>query len=225
MVVVYSEKYKEIIENAKLRNWTKKFCKENNIIAEKHHIIPKCVSPELANDKNNIVFLTCKEHVMAHVELAISNPDDFRLVYAAARTLNYQGKDLDIEEASFIRELSRSKHLEFKHTEETKRHLSEIRTGKKLSEETKNKLKESCKGINSGSKNGMYGKPRPLNSGSKPKSIVCNEYPNLIFDSIKEAAREMKIDVRSLQRHLNSSSLKSAGKDKDGNKLTWSYVN
>ena len=45
-----------------------------------------------------------------------------------------------------------------KHTEYSKKLISESRSGTTQSEETKSKIKNSCKGINSGKKNGMYGK-------------------------------------------------------------------
>lgn len=37
---------------------------------ERHHIIPKAVSPDLKHDPNNIIVLTCREHYICHWMLA-----------------------------------------------------------------------------------------------------------------------------------------------------------
>lgn len=33
---------------------------------EKHHILPRCIRPDLVRDKNNLVYLTAREHFIAH---------------------------------------------------------------------------------------------------------------------------------------------------------------
>lgn len=56
--------YKKIYENLIKKAKTRK--KENNIY-ERHHIIPKCLGGK--NNKENLVYLTPKEHYLAHLLL------------------------------------------------------------------------------------------------------------------------------------------------------------
>lgn len=50
---------------------------------ERHHIVPKCMNG--TNDKNNLVFLTAREHYVAHQLLVKMYPDNHNLIYAAKR--------------------------------------------------------------------------------------------------------------------------------------------
>lgn len=60
----YYNWYNNIILKAKVRNWTKKIAPD---YVERHHIIPKCLGG--TDDKDNIVYLTAKEHIICHLLL------------------------------------------------------------------------------------------------------------------------------------------------------------
>ena len=75
----YSTIYDSLIENAKLR---KAFCKHT---LEKHHIVPKSLGG--SNRRSNIVFLTFKEHLVAHLLLIRMFPEQTGMVSAALRLL------------------------------------------------------------------------------------------------------------------------------------------
>ena len=135
---------------------------------EKHHILPKCMGG--TNDKENIVLMPVRYHMMAHMLLVIIYPGIRGLKYAIKAVLEGSSRIVDragIAERSFssktlayFRETSKikqkkehpnwGKHL----SEETKRKISESSRGKKMSEETRKKMSMS----HSGSKNPNYGK-------------------------------------------------------------------
>jgi hypothetical protein len=57
----YKKWYDNIIANAVIRGWTKK---SSPVYTEKHHIIPSSLGG--TNDKENLVFLTAREHFICH---------------------------------------------------------------------------------------------------------------------------------------------------------------
>jgi len=59
--------YNQLIENAQRRNWTKKSA---NCYVELHHIKPKSIYPDLKKEPSNLVYLTAREHFIAHLLLA-----------------------------------------------------------------------------------------------------------------------------------------------------------
>jgi hypothetical protein len=60
----YQKWYNSLIEKAQHRNWSKK---STNEYIELHHIIPKSLGG--TDDKLNLVFLTAREHCIAHLFL------------------------------------------------------------------------------------------------------------------------------------------------------------
>lgn len=94
----------------------------------------------------------------------------------------------------------------FKHSEQSKKNMSNGRLGMKLSEEHKLSLSKSNKGKNRGEKNGMYGK-ESWNKGKKLGIIItirCREVINLntleVFKSIALAVQKYGGDVGSVCR-------------------------
>ncbi len=61
----YRRAYNNIIYKAKNQNREK----DKDVYYELHHIIPRSLSYEMRNDKNNLVFLTAKEHFICHLLL------------------------------------------------------------------------------------------------------------------------------------------------------------
>ena len=71
----YSKIYNSIINNGKNRH------SDENIYYESHHIIPKCLGG--TDKKDNLVFLTAREHFIAHLLLVKMYPTNYGLVKAA----------------------------------------------------------------------------------------------------------------------------------------------
>jgi len=72
-----TKEYFDIIHEAirQKRQKTKRNSK-NFIYYEAHHILPKCIFPELSKEKTNIVLLTAKEHYRCHellIEMTTGN--------------------------------------------------------------------------------------------------------------------------------------------------------
>lgn len=111
-----------------------------DVYVEKHHIIPKCMGGN--NESNNIAILTAEEHYIAHQLLTKIYPTNIKLVYAlnmmagSNKTINR----LNNKQYSWIRKKLYKIRKEFKHSDETRKHISESKIGIKLS-------KEHCKNI------------------------------------------------------------------------------
>lgn len=137
--------YNNLISKGKTRGLNKG---ELDYYTEKHHIIPKCMGG--TNDESNLVLLTAREHIIAHMLLSCIYPDNEKLLSSVTKMFS-EGKTTRKEGISKIstRLLSRfkeeyskiqlGKHLEKSHI----MNLSKSHRGVKLSEETKDKLKES----------------------------------------------------------------------------------
>lgn len=142
---------------------------------ETHHIIPKCMGG--TDEFTNKIRLTAKEHYEAHRLLALENPDNEKLLYAwwcfsngwdNKKQQRYKVTAKEYEEAKekfrnmmsiknsginsnfYGQDVSGSKNPHFgkKHSEETKRLLSELATNRKMSEETKAKISFTLKSQN-----------------------------------------------------------------------------
>lgn len=138
--------YKNLIESVKksrpLNEWFE--------YSERHHIVPVCMGG--SDEEENLIYLTYKEHFIAHKLLALENPFDMKLVSAFWRMCNGK-KDCSPEDY----EIGRKLWKETPRSEEYRKNLSdslrgrkpaeitmrksvEARLGKKLSEEHRKKL-------------------------------------------------------------------------------------
>lgn len=89
----YKKNYDLIVEHAKTRGLNKK---NLDYYTEEHHIIPKCLGGN--NEKTNLVLLTAKEHIIAHILLYRIYPDNSSISHAAnCMTLLVNSKDRCIE--------------------------------------------------------------------------------------------------------------------------------
>lgn len=114
--------YYEFINNIRL-------IRENTYFkySERHHIIPRCLGG--TDDEDNLIYLTYREHFIAHKMLAEENPEDEKLVYAYWRMCHsHQSTECTPEEY-----------------EEAKILVSNMMTGRKLPDSTKEKMKLSAK--------------------------------------------------------------------------------
>ena len=88
---------------------------------ERHHIVPKCMGG--SNRKDNLVYLTAKEHFIAHKLLVRIHPNALGLwlaLIAMGRLLEYKSRIVASERARAA-ELRRS----FRYSDESKKRMSE----------------------------------------------------------------------------------------------------
>lgn len=79
----YEKTYNQLIERGKLRGLDKS---KLDGYYEKHHIIPKCMGGK--NNKENLVLLTAKEHLLAHMILFRLNPSNNLLLMSVNAMLS-----------------------------------------------------------------------------------------------------------------------------------------
>lgn len=146
----YKKWYFQIVENS-----SKKIYDLSKMRVEKHHIIPRCMGGN--NDKTNICVLTIREHILVHRLLPKMTSDyntQRKLLFAVARMIaGRQGLYLNLswEKQNYIQErlseLQRQRMLGTKHTEESKRKISEGQKNRPpASDETKRKISEKNTG-------------------------------------------------------------------------------
>ena len=133
---------------------------KNFIYYENHHIIPRCICKNKlwSNFSYNKVLLTAKEHFICHLLLTKIYPSTG--ILWAFRRMEHNPKNGERIYSKMF-DIYRGK---YKHNEETKKLLSNINSGKHLTEEQKEKISLSRKNNKNlgdsyrGEKNGMYGK-------------------------------------------------------------------
>jgi hypothetical protein len=118
----YLKIYNQIIERAKNR--------QLEGYKEKHHILPKCLGG--SNDKSNLVELTAREHFLCHMLLCEIYPNENKLKHALF--LMAIGKQ-KIKEKTYV--------IGSRVYERLKTEYSDMLTGKKQSQETKDKKSKS----------------------------------------------------------------------------------
>lgn len=95
--------------------------------SERHHIVPRCLGG--TDDEENLIYLTYREHFIAHKLLAEENPDNRGLVYAYWRMCHsYQDTQCTEDEYARAKEL-----------------VISMMTGKKLPLSTREKMRLSAK--------------------------------------------------------------------------------
>lgn len=144
----YKRIYDNIIEKAKNRNGDLEY-------SERHHIKPKCVGG--SDNKDNLVTLSLREHFICHLLLHKINPKNKSLMYAANMMTNrtnnshkYQWlKERFIEtERGKIQIVSEETKIKQSKTWKKKYEdgFIHINTGKKASQETREKMSKAHKG-------------------------------------------------------------------------------
>lgn len=161
--------YNTIIENAKFENRLKlKKNQEGYIYYEKHHILPRCLNG--SDEEENLVLLTAKEHYICHKLLTYIYKGN-RKIALAFHKMSFSKKEEyrpSSRDYAYARELIN--YIPF--SEETIKKLSKAskgknnpmygvpspNKGKKLSEKTKQKMREAALG----EKNHQWGKKGEL---------------------------------------------------------------
>lgn len=226
----YYKQYNKLINKAIKRNPSE----IENLPTEKHHILPKCMGGK--DEENNLVKLTIKEHIFAHLFLMRAYPNNSKLIYAANRMLstNKDGIRYPIISSLSIRTISLIRENLSKVRSERMKGENHPRYGKKLSNETKDKIRKARLGTKmppaseelrrkrsenaKGEKNGMYGKH--LSEDTKRKILELRKIgkaghfskvqspDGTIYNSVKSAAEALKVDRHKItdwaKRHPES---------------------
>lgn len=124
--------------------------------SEKHHIIPKSVDINFANDKDNLIALSGREHFIAHQmllrcfngKLKCSMYYSYNLMCNSLHNNNY---DITPEDYECFREEFHNICVENNTGE------NNPRFGKLVTEETRKKQSENARGNHTGKNNGMFG--------------------------------------------------------------------
>lgn len=144
----YEKIYNSLVEKAKQRGLDKT---QHEGYFEIHHIIPRCIGG--SDDPDNLVMFTAREHFIAHILLWKIYPHERGIIYAAKMMCTRLGGKWDsklYEQLRFDFSETQSEYLRGenhpmwgrKHSEETKKIMSEKAIGRKLSEETRRKISE-----------------------------------------------------------------------------------
>jgi hypothetical protein len=166
----YQKIYNQIIERAKTR--------QLEGYKEKHHIIPKCLGGN--NNKENLVELTAREHFLCHRLLCEIYPNEIKLAQALWLMMIGKNKQNNINNYQFS---SRTyEYVKFNFIEKIK--------GKKMSLETKEKIKKTKLGTNMSD---FYTKEvrKKMSEGKKGKAIHTEESKKKISESKKGKNRKI----------------------------------
>jgi hypothetical protein len=197
----YKKNYDDLIN--KIRSLNRK--KGDGIYYEEHHILPKSMGGE---GKDNLVFLTAREHFLAHYMLyKIYHNKEMSCAFWRMCITNNKGKKFSSRMYEKLRKEIQQKLLgennpffNKKHSEKTKQILSEMAKervgdknpnfGNKWSEEQKQKMREKMTGRYCGSNNPRARKIINLDTGEIFNSIydACIKYETCrdnIINSIK----------------------------------------
>lgn len=197
----YQKIYNQIVEKAKNRMLEG--------YKEKHHIIPKCLGGN--NDKDNLIELTAREHFLCHMLLCEIYPNENKLKHALF--LMAIGKQ-KIKEKTYV--------IGSRVYERLKIEYSQMLTGKKQSQKTRDKKSQAMKGhsmyteewkkkisksntgreITWGDKISLSLKGRKIewDRGVNKSVLQYDKEGNFIreYSSINEAERKVKGDVGAM---------------------------
>ncbi len=210
----YYKTYLNLINSRKLRGLDKSSIEG---YYEKHHILP--ISMGGTNERDNLVLLSYREHVLAHMLLCKIYPENFKLMKALTRmltsTVDENGKKIKREiksarEAEYIRKLySKSQtgpgnhnygktgklasHYNHYHTPETKAIISKANKGRLVGD------KNPMFGVHLiGDKNPMFGKF----GGNHPASKKVIDPNGKIFDCLNDCAKFHNLDRHTITKWI-----------------------
>lgn len=172
--------------NNKYRKWyvdiiTKRLFNKPIGYSENHHIIPTSIDKNFKNNKTNIVRLTAKEHFICHLLLTkFTEGENKRSMYYALVNMSRSSKN---HKRKF-----NSGYYEF-----IKKYNSKAGIGRKHSDETKRKISESNKGRISPNKGNKFGGARTQEAKDK---ISKSKKGVKLSDEHKRKLRDIKLGVK-----------------------------
>lgn len=167
---------------------------------ERHHIVPKCLGG--SDEVNNIVELTAREHYVAHLLLAKVHGGKLWYAFFAMCNLDPSNKKSRYRPSSRIyaevrEEVSRQQRrarIGTVQTEETKKKISKTLSNRRLSSQTKDRMKRSQTGKFHSEKI-----KRKIRENSREKKPVFQYSLEGVFikewDSVNSAVKEYGIGV------------------------------
>lgn len=207
----YQKTYSNLIEKGKSRGLTRP---KDGKYYEKHHILPKCVGG--TDEKENLVYLTYREHVIAHRILVELYPSELKLSHALYFMINksdyskISSKELEkIRENSIIalRELNLgeknpmfgknisedhkkilSESNKYSRSEETKKRMSLAQLGKKHSDKSKEKMSISHIGLKIHSEERKNFLSKKWSSSGNPNARKVQDPMGNVFNTLKECS-------------------------------------
>ena len=184
----YTTTYYSIIYNAQTRNIsTKKQATEMLGYAERHHIIPRCLGG--TNLKENLIFLTAREHFICHLLLVkmLIGPSKYKMAFALNRMLSFSTKHNRYIPSSKLYELSRKYRNEA---------ISIVHKGIPESIESNFKRSKATKGIPTGPKTEEHKRKISISKKGKPskRKGVPTGKKGLTYEQIYgiEKSKELK---------------------------------
>ena len=144
--ITWHEKtYNSLINRGKLRGLDKSIIP---YYVELHHILPRCLGGK--NNPENLVLLTAREHIIAHLLLTRIYRGNFKILSAATKmfSIGKTKREEDIKRISTrtlaqLKEEYSKAQLAKEFSDNHKKNLSESHRGIRFSEKTKAKLKLS----------------------------------------------------------------------------------
>ena len=189
----YQRIYNQIIQRAQGENRVK----TKDAYYEIHHIIPRCLGGN--NENTNLVLLTAREHFICHLILCRLHKNNHKLWYAANAMLMRQSLKISSRQYAEIKG-------NLKHSDETRRKMSESSKGrgkgKKLSDETKAKLREAHKNR------------LPVSEETRKKISDANKGRNVSITIRKNLSALNKVKPKPPRSQKHIDSLKRVAKEK-----------
>ena len=174
----YIKIYEQLIKNAECRN-------KPNCYLEKHHIIPK--SDGGSNENDNLVYLTAKEHFIAHKLLYVIEPTNYNRMMSFLMMSNrfntkwgntYEEAKIAFSENHHYKSEKIRMIMAKPKTEEHKQKISAAHKGKPKAKEAIEKMKASLPDRH-GENNANYGKGEPVIIDGIEYSNVSQAYKKL----------------------------------------------
>ena len=200
---VFRDEYVKLIKTVLLERRND----NDEIYYEKHHIFPKSLFPEWKNKKNNIIFLTRDEHLLAHKLLVEIYPvKEMSYAYSFMQGLMHIG----LNHKDFSKELWNDPNYRKRVTEKNRIYWSNKENLEKHSKRLKTWFKEHPEKIGA--------------SVKSTKQRVQNIETGIIFDDMQSAAKwaglKTCFHIGEVCRHKRA----FAGKTPDGKSASWEYV-
>jgi hypothetical protein len=174
---------------------------------EKHHIIPKCMGG--SDNPENLIWLSFKDHIRAHIILSESYPDNYKLAFAvnSFRNREMYGKEFTEEELNSLEQarLVFIKNHPAKNPEFAKKFSGENSPAKKNAS-TREKISKWNR------ENPVWGgKKRPEHSkaiaGGKNGRAKKIQTPLGVFETIIEASRAIGVNRNQIVSWANNENI------------------